>query len=172
MSILELNKNAIIVVNAILSMFLIRAISFFVKIEFGKIVLLDHIADVKVLISILDALEYITLFTFVNILVLLCMLVNTYIKKSGGVKNIIMLILMQFVVLCICVLSWFDVTFSLKFNGDIGLEDTIDVFSSLIIILICEITHNIFLYKLKKQPSWYYVGIETIKLRHLRLNLN
>ena len=54
---------------------------FFVKIEFGKIVLLDHIADVKVLISILDALEYITLFTFVNILVLLCMLVNTYIKK-------------------------------------------------------------------------------------------
>lgn len=81
------------------------------------------------------------------------MLVNTYIKKSGGVKNIIMLILMQFVVLCICVLSWFDVTFSLKFNGDIGLEDTIDVFSSLIIILICEITHNIFLYKLKKQPS-------------------
>ena len=83
-----------------------------------------------------------------------------------------MLILMQFVVLCICVLSWFDVTFSLKFNGDIGLEDTIDVFSSLIIILICEITHNIFLYKLKKQSSWYYVGIETIKLRHLRLNLN
>ena len=153
MSILELNKNAIIVVNAILSMFLIRAISFFVKIEFGKIVLLDHIADVKVLISILDALEYITLFTFVNILVLLCMLVNTYIKKSGGVKNIIMLILMQFVVLCICVISWFDVTFSLKFNGDIGLENTIDVFSSLIIILICEITHNIFLYKLKKQPS-------------------
>ena len=124
MSILELNKNAIIVVNAILSMFLIRAILFFVKIEFGKIVLLDHIAEV-----------------------------NTYIKKSGGVKNIIMLILMQFVVLCICVLSWFDVTFSLKFNGDIGLEDTIDVFSSLIIILICEITHNIFLYKLKKQPS-------------------
>ena len=43
---------------------------------------------------------------------------------------------MQFVVLCICVLSWFDVTFSLKFNGDIGLEDTIDVFSSLIIIFI------------------------------------
>lgn len=112
MSILGLNKNAIIVVNAILSMFLIRAILFFVKIEFGKIVLLDHIADVKVLISILDALEYITLFTVVNILVLLCMLVNTYIKKSGGVKNIIMLILMQFVVLCICVLSWFDVTFS------------------------------------------------------------
>ena len=88
MSILGLNKNAIIVVNAILSMFLIRAILFFVKIKFGKIVLLDHIADVKVLISILDALEYITLFTFVNILVLLCMLVNTYIKKSGGVKNI------------------------------------------------------------------------------------
>lgn len=75
---------------------------------------------------------------------------------------------MQFVVLCICVLSWFDVAFSLKFNGDIGLEDTIDVFSSLIVILICEITYNIFLYKLKKQPSWYNVGIETIKLRHLR----
>ena len=31
MSILELNKNAIIVVNAILSMFLIRAILFFFK---------------------------------------------------------------------------------------------------------------------------------------------
>ena len=87
MSILELKKNAIIVVNAILSMFLIRAILFFVKIEFGKIVLLDHIADVKVLISILDALEYITLFTFVNILVLLCMLVNTYIKKKWWSKK-------------------------------------------------------------------------------------
>lgn len=153
MSILELKNNAIIVVNAILSMFLIKAILFFVKIEFGKIVLLDNIADVKVLIYILDTLEYIILLTFANILVLLCMLVNTYIKKCGGVKNIIMLILMQFVVLCICVISWFDVTFSLKFNGDIGLENTIDVFSSLIIILICEITHNIFLYKLKKQPS-------------------
>ena len=153
MSILEFKKNAIIVVNAILSMFLIRAILFFVKIEHGKIILLNHIADVKVLIYLLDTFEYITLFTLANILVLLCMLVNTYIKKSGGVKNMIMLILMQFVVLCICVLSWFDVTFSLKFNGDIGLEDTIDVFSSLILILICEITHNIFLYKLKKQPS-------------------
>ena len=54
MSILELKKNAIIVVNAILSMFLIKAILFFVKIEFGKIVLLDNIADVKVLIYILD----------------------------------------------------------------------------------------------------------------------
>ena len=153
MSILELKNNAIIVVNAILSMFLIKAILFFVKIEFGKIVLLDNIADVKVLIYILDTLEYIILLTFANILVLLCMSVNTYMKKCGGVKNIIMLILMQFVVLCICVISWFDVTFSLKFNGDIGLENTIDVFSSLIIILICEITHNIFLYKLKKQPS-------------------
>ena len=153
MSILELKKNAIIVVNAILSVFLIRAILFFVKIEFGKIVLLNHIADVKVLIYILDTLEYITLFTFANILVLLCMLVNTYMKKCGGVKKITMLILMQFIVSCICVISWFDVTFSLKFNGDIGLENTIDVFSSLIIILICEITHNIFLYKLRKQPS-------------------
>lgn len=131
MSILELKKNAIIVVNAILSMFLIKAILFFVKIEFGRIVLLDNIADVKVLIYIVDTLEYIILLTFANILVLLCMLVNTYIKKCGGVKNITMLILMQFVVLCICVISWFDVTFSLKFNGDIGLENTIDVFSSL-----------------------------------------
>ena len=148
MSILELIKNTIIVVNAILSMFLIRAILFFVKIELGKIVLLDHIADVKILIHILDTLEYITLFTFANILVLLCMLVNTYIKKRGGVKNITMLIIMQFVILCICMISWFDVTFSLKFNGDIRLENTIDVFSTLIIILICEIIHNIFLYKL------------------------
>ena len=153
MSILELKKNAIIVVNAILSMFLIKAILFFVKIEFGKIVLLDNIADVKVLIYILDTLEYIILLTFANILVLLCMLVNTYIKKCGGVKLLIMLILMQFVVICICVISWLDITFSLKFNGDIGLENTLDVFFSLILILICEITHNIFLYKLKKQPS-------------------
>lgn len=140
-------------VNAILSMFLIKAILFFVKIEFGKIVLLDNIADVKVLIYLLDTFEYITLFTLANILVLLCMLVNTYIKKCGGVKLLIMLILMQFVVICICVISWLDITFSLKFNGDIGLENTLDVFFSLILILICEITHNIFLYKLKKQPS-------------------
>ena len=68
MSILELKKNAIIVVNAILSMFLIKAILFFVKIEFGKIVLLDNIADVKVLIYLLDTFEYITLFTLANIL--------------------------------------------------------------------------------------------------------
>ena len=62
MSILELKKNAIIVVNAILSMFLIRAILFFVKIEFGKIVLLDHIADVKVLISIIRIIDFFSIF--------------------------------------------------------------------------------------------------------------
>lgn len=68
MSILELKNNAIIVVNAILSMFLIKAILFFVKIEFGKIVLLDNIADVKVLIYILDTLEFIILFNTLLIL--------------------------------------------------------------------------------------------------------
>ena len=69
MSILELNKNAIIVVNAILSMFLIRAILFFVKTEHGKPILSDHIEDVKALIYILDTFEYIALFSFAYILV-------------------------------------------------------------------------------------------------------
>lgn len=54
MSILRLKKCAIIAVNTIMSIWLIRAILFFVKIEHGKPILSDHIEDVKALIYILD----------------------------------------------------------------------------------------------------------------------
>lgn len=137
-SILGLKKYAIITVNTIMSIWLIRAILFFVKIEHGKPILSDHIADIKALIYILDTFEYIALFSFAYILVLLYMLINTYISKCGGMKALIKLVLMQFAVICVCVLSWLDVTFSLKFNGDKGLEDTTDILLSLILILICE----------------------------------
>ena len=54
MSILRLKKCAIIAVNTIMSIWLIRAILFFVKTEHGKPILSDHIEDVKALIYILD----------------------------------------------------------------------------------------------------------------------
>ena len=153
MSILRLKKCAIIAVNTIMSIWLIRAILFFVKTEHGKPILSNHIEDVKALIYILDTFEYIAFFSFAYILVLLYMLINTYIRKCGGVKALIMLVLMQFTVICVCVLSWLDVTFSLKFNGDRGLEDTIDILLSLILILTCEFLHHTFLYKLIKK--WF-----------------
>lgn len=115
--------------------------------------IIDHIEDVKALVYILDTFEYIALFSFAYILVLLYMLINTYIRKCGGVKALIMLVLMQFAVICVCVLSWLDVTFSLKFNGDRGLEDTTDILLSLILILTCEFLHHTFLYKLLKKHA-------------------
>ena len=69
MSILRLKKCAIIAVNTIMSIWLIRAILFFVKTEHGKPILSDHIEDVKALIYILDTFEYIALFSFAYILV-------------------------------------------------------------------------------------------------------
>ena len=78
MSILRLKKCAIIAVNTIMSIWLIWAILFFVKTEHGKPILSDHIEDVKALIYILDTFEYIALFSFAYILVLLYMLINTY----------------------------------------------------------------------------------------------
>ena len=59
----------------IMSIWLIRAILFFVKTEHGKPILSDHIEDVKALIYILDTFEYIALFSFAYILVLLYMLI-------------------------------------------------------------------------------------------------
>lgn len=100
MSILGLKKYAIIAVNTIMSIWLIRAILFFVKIEHGKPILSDHIADIKALIFILDTFEYIALFSFAYILALLYMLINTYIRKCGGVKALIMLVLMRLAVIC------------------------------------------------------------------------
>lgn len=100
MSILRLKKCAIIAVNTIMSIWLIRAILFFVKTEHGKPILSDHIEDVKALIYILDTFEYIALFSFAYILVLLYMLINTYIRKCGGVKALIMLVLMRLAVIC------------------------------------------------------------------------
>lgn len=105
------------------------------------------------MIYILDTFEYIALFSFAYILVLLYMLINTYIRKCGGVKALIMLVLMQFTVICVCMFSWLDVTFSLKFNGDRGLEDTTDILLSLILILTCEFLHHTFLYKLLKKHA-------------------
>lgn len=78
MSILRLKKCAIIAVNTIMSIWLIRAILFFVKIEHGKPILSDHIEDVKALIYILDTFEYIALFSFAYILVLLYILINVF----------------------------------------------------------------------------------------------
>ncbi len=78
MSILRLKKCAIIAVNTIMSIWLIRAILFFVKIEHGKSILSDHIEDVKALIYILDTFEYIALFSFAYILVLLYILINVF----------------------------------------------------------------------------------------------
>lgn len=78
MSILRLKKCAIIAVNTIMSIWLIRAILFFVKIEYGKSILSDHIEDVKALIYILDTFEYIALFSFAYILVLLYILINVF----------------------------------------------------------------------------------------------
>ena len=60
MSILRLKKCAIIAVNTIMSIWLIRAILFFVKTEHGKPILSDHIEDVKAVIYILDTFEYMT----------------------------------------------------------------------------------------------------------------
>ena len=51
----------------IMSIWLIRAILFFVKIEYVKPMLSDHIEDVKALIYILDTFEYIALFSFAYI---------------------------------------------------------------------------------------------------------
>lgn len=78
MSILRLKKCAIIAVNTIMSIWLIRAILFFVKIEHGKSILSDHIEDVKALIYILDTFEYIALFSLAYILVLLYILINVF----------------------------------------------------------------------------------------------
>ena len=78
MSILRLKKCAIIAVNTIMSIWLIRAILFFVKTEHGKPILSDYIEDVKALIYILDTFEYIALFSFAYILVLLYILINVF----------------------------------------------------------------------------------------------
>ena len=59
----------------IMSIWLIRDILFLVKTEHGKPILSDHIEYVKAVIYILDTFEYIALFSFAYILVLLYMLI-------------------------------------------------------------------------------------------------
>ena len=147
---LKLTKNVIIVVGITILICLTKTILYFIKIEHGKMVLLDYIAEVKACTYILDTFEYVALYAFFSILFLLYIWINLHIKRSDEIV-LLMFIFMQIAIICVCIIFWFDGAFSLKFNGDMGIVNTIDMLSSLFFILVCQTLYNIFLYRLVKQ---------------------